>query len=224
MLLLFISPLKQIFKSILPHFNESAKQNEINDLMKDGEDPENLSNHYNLKTILPLAGAFCISVIIFVVSAVVCMRLPSDYQTAALILMISTFGILLGFIPRINKIEKTHDLGMYFILVFCLNISSMVDFRTIFQLELLNLFLYMVCAVFGSILLLVIFSTLFRIESEITIVTITALLIPLPFIPTVATALKKKEIVANGITISVFGYAIGNFLAIFFAYLLKYFS
>ena len=73
----------------------------------------------------------------------------------------------------------------------------------------------------GSMLVHLIFSAIFKIDTDTTIITITALSMSPPFVPVVAGALKNKEIIVSGITIGVFGYAIGNFLGVFFAYLLK---
>jgi uncharacterized membrane protein len=42
-----------------------------------------------------------------------------------------------------------------------------------------------------------------------------------PFVPVVAAALKNREVMIPGMIIGVIGYAIGNYLGIFIAYLLK---
>jgi len=97
----------------------------------------------------------------------------------------------------------------------------MADFSNIFRIEYLNLFLYVLIAVFGSMLIHVLFSWIFKIDTDTTIITITALSMSPPFVPVVAGALKNKEIIVTGITIGVFGYAIGNYLGIAIAYFLK---
>jgi uncharacterized membrane protein len=93
--------------------------------------------------------------------------------------------------------------------------------RTIFQIEFINLFVYVIIAVFGSMLIHVILSYLFKIDTDSTIITITALSTSPPFVPVVAGALKNKTIIVMGITIGVIGYAIGNYLGVFIAYFLK---
>jgi len=42
-----------------------------------------------------------------------------------------------------------------------------------------------------------------------------------PFVPGVAAALKNKAIIISGLTTGIVGYAIGNYLGIFFAYLFR---
>ena len=76
-------------------------------------------------------------------------------------------------------------------------------------------------AVFGSLLIHVLLSKLFKIDTDSTIIAITALSTSPPFVPVVAGALKNKEIIVTGITIGVIGYAIGNYLGIVMAYFLK---
>jgi uncharacterized membrane protein len=42
-----------------------------------------------------------------------------------------------------------------------------------------------------------------------------------PFVPVVAAAMRNKEVVVPGMIIGVIGYAIGNYLGVAIAYLLK---
>ena len=42
-----------------------------------------------------------------------------------------------------------------------------------------------------------------------------------PFVPVVAAAIRNKEVVIPGMIIGVIGYAIGNYLGVAIAYLLK---
>ncbi|HOO84888.1 MAG TPA: DUF819 family protein, partial [Prolixibacteraceae bacterium] len=144
-----------------------------------------------------------------------------EFQMVTVILTITTLGLAISIIPSINKIEKTFELGMYFILVFCVTVASMANLRTIFQIEFINLFMYVLIAVFGSMIIHVILSYIFKIDTDTTIITITALSTSPPFVPVVAGALRNKNIIVMGITIGVIGYAIGNYLGVFIAFLLK---
>ena len=221
LLFFFITVAQRLLNLFLPHFKHSEKHKKPKEIIRESEAPENLLENFNKKNILPLAGAFGLSLLIFAIGGGISMLLPSEYQMVTVILTITTLGIATGLIRRINRIGKTFELGMYFILVFSLVVSSMADLRTIFQIELFDLFLYVLLAVIGSMVVHIILSAIFRIDTDTTIITITALSTSPPFVPVVAGALKNKEIIVMGITIGVFGYAIGNYLGIFFAYLLK---
>ena len=110
---------------------------------------------------------------------------------------------------------------MYFIIVFSLVFASMADLRAMFQIRFLSLFLYVAIAVFGSILVHAGLSKIFRVDTDTTIITITGLTFSPPFIPAVAASIRNKEIILTGIANGLIGYAIGNYLGVFIAYLLK---
>lgn len=137
------------------------------------------------------------------------------------ILAITTFGLVFSTIKSVHLLEKTFQLGMYFIIVFSLVIASMSDLRSMFQIEFLNLFLYVSLAVFGSMGIHVFLSWIFKVDSDTTIITITALTFSPPFVPVVAGALKNKELIISGLTVGILGYAFGNYVGIAVAFLLK---
>jgi uncharacterized membrane protein len=168
----------------------------------------------------PLIYALLLSLAIFAVAGALSLLVPENSRTAVVILLITSLGLLLSLIPRIHAIEKTFQLGMYFIIVFCLAMASMADIVTIFQLKYLYLFYYVALAYFGSIALHVAISALLRIDSDTTLVTSTALLFSPPFVPVVAGALKNRKVIVPGVAVGVLGYAIGNYLGMALAWLL----
>ncbi|MCA1746307.1 MAG: DUF819 family protein, partial [Bacteroidales bacterium] len=76
-------------------------------------------------------------------------------------------------------------------------------------------------AMVGSLFLHSLLSKIFRITNDDFIITSTALANSPPFVPVVAAALKNKEVMIPGMIIGVIGYAVGNYLGVFVAYLLK---
>ena len=146
---------------------------------------------------------------------------PSTYQTVISILLITSLGLGASFITKIRELKKTFQLGMYFIIVFSLIISSMADFSVIFQLKSLYILLYVIFSVVLSIIVHTILSKIFKIDADTLIITTIALVYSVPFIPVVASTLKNKYIIISGIVIALFGYAIGNYLGVFVAYSLK---
>lgn len=221
LLFFFITSAQRVFNTFLPHFNGRGDRKKPKEVIRESEGVDHFISFTDKKTILPLLGALGLSVLIFAIGGGLSLIVPSKHQMVVVILTITTLGILFSLVPRINKIERSFNLGMYFILVFSLVVSSMADFYQIFSIEYLNLFLYVVIAVFGSMLIHVILSYLLKIDADTTIITITALSTSPPFVPVVAGALKNKEVIVMGITIGVFGYAIGNYLGIAIAFLLK---
>ena len=64
-------------------------------------------------------------------------------------------------------------------------------------------------------------NSVFRINVDDYIITSTALSNSPPFVPVVAAALRNKAVVVPGMIIGVIGYAIGNYLGVAIAYLLR---
>ena len=140
---------------------------------------------------------------------------------AVIILSLTTLGLVASVIKKINSIEHSFQLGMYFIIVFSLIIASMADLQSMFQIKYLNMFLFVAVAIFGSMIIHVGLSAIFKVDSDTTIMTITGLTYSPPFVPAVAAAIRNKEIMLTGITNGIIGYAIGNYLGVFIAYILK---
>ena len=173
------------------------------------------------KNILPqLLLAVLLSGVIVGISMFVKNIFPEEYQTAGIILSITTISIACSLIPAINKIKKTFQSGMYLIVIFCIVVGSMADFR-MFSFNSLYIAALITWVIIGSLFFQVIFSKIFKIDTDTTIITSTAFIFSAPFVPTVANSLKNKEIILSGITIGIIGYTVGNFIGITLAYMLR---
>ena len=155
------------------------------------------------------------------------MLFSKNNQTVVAILAITTLGLFASTIPAVNRIKKTFQLGMYFILVFSLVVASMADLGKMLSNEnsefLISILLYIVLAVVGSLLLHSVLSWIFKIDVDNFLITSVALSMSPPFVPVVAAALKNKIIVISGLIIGIIGYAIGNYLGVALAFALDYF-
>lgn len=222
-LLFLITSAQRLFNFILPHFKESHEKIKIKQLIEENSGIDNYLGMLTKKGAIQLGKALLLSVLILAVSFSISLLVPKNSQTAVIILLITTFGLLLGLVKSISQIDKTFQLGMYFIIVFSLAVASMADLRSMFQIDFLHLFMFIAMVVFGSIIVHVFLSYLFKVDSDTTIITITALTFSPPFIPVVASALKNKEVIITGITSGIMGYAFGNYLGVGIAYFLKAF-
>lgn len=169
---------------------------------------------------VPLLGAFGVAVLIFGVAVGISELVPQHAVMAVVILSITTLGILASLIPAINRIDKTFEAGMYFILVFSIVVASMADIRNFAGITP-GLFGYVSFAVFGSLFLHVLFSKIFKVDADTTMITSTAFICSPAFVPVVAGAIGNRQIVVSGMTIGIIGYAIGNYLGVTLAYLLQ---
>jgi uncharacterized membrane protein len=114
---------------------------------------------------------------------------------------------------------------MYFIYVFCVIVASKADLLALFSVEnvnlMVNLLLYIALVIVGSLIVHSLLSWIFRVSVDEYIIASTALADSPPFVPVVAAAIRNKEVVVPGMIIGVIGYAIGNYLGVAVAYLLK---
>jgi uncharacterized membrane protein len=110
---------------------------------------------------------------------------------------------------------------MFLILIFSLVVSSMADLSIVFSIKYLSLFLFVLYAYFGSMLLHLLLSVIFKVDTDNYLITTTALIFSPPFVPVVAGALKNKDVITTGLTVGLIGYVVGNYLAVPLAYLLK---
>ena len=205
---------QKIFGWFLPKYKT---QNLLN---KTEVESQSFQNFYRKENIKPFSLALSVSILIFAIAGGLSLLVPKDYSMLVAILMITSLGIAASFISKINKLKNAFDLGMYFILVFSLTVASMADLSK-FTFDSLYLFLNIGFVIFGSIVLQLIFSRIFKIDRDTTIICSTALICSPPFVPVMAGALKNKEIIFSGLTIGIIGYAIGNYLGLFIAFLLK---
>lgn len=156
-------------------------------------------------TALSAAGGFLVS---------------ADYRMAAIILLLTFFAIAASFIPSISKVKQSFSAGMYLILIFCVVVGSMADVASITNFSA-GLMLYLGISVFGSLLIHGLLARIFKIDRDTVIITSVAMILSVPFVPVAARAIDNRQIILSGITVGIIGYAIGNFLGIGIAYLLR---
>jgi len=220
--LLFLMTLAQrLFHTFLPRFNPVRKGENVFHVGEDGDQMENYDSLFDKKQIPSLLKAFGLAVIIFAIGGGLSFLVPESAQTVTAILTITTLGLLASLIKPINRLKNSFPLGMYLIIVFSLVVSSMANLQNMFQIEFLQLFLYVLIVVFGSMLIHVGLSRVFGIDADTTIIAITALTYSPPFVPAVASAIKNKNVIISGLTIGILGYAFGTYLGIIVATLLK---
>jgi len=110
---------------------------------------------------------------------------------------------------------------MYFVLIFSLIVASMADLRAIFSLDMLGVLGFVTWCYFGSLLLHLLLSVIFKIDADNYLITTTAFVFSPPFVPVVAVALKNKDVIITGITVGIIGYVIGNYLGVALGFFMK---
>ena len=110
---------------------------------------------------------------------------------------------------------------MYLVLIFSLTVASMVDISKIDFSQGFLITIYITYAIIGSLLIQIIFAKIFKIDADTTIICSVALINSPLFVPMIAQSMKNKDVIISGITIGIIGYAIGNYLGVAIAGILK---
>ena len=178
-------------------------------------------NPLNLKkTFKGYMSSIIIALIIVAISAGTSLLLYSKVNMLYVILVITTLSLLLSLIPKINRNGSSSDAGMYFILVFSVAVASMADISR-FQEVAPFLLRYLAWVVFGSLLLHLLWCRIFKLKGDLMMITSVALICSPPFVPVIAGQINNKNLILGGLTVGLIGYAIGNYLGITMAWLLK---
>ncbi len=161
-------------------------------------------------------GKICIAVLISAVIvgiSYVAGTFVKGYETAVTILLITTLSIACSFIKPIRNIKRTSQAGMYIIYVFCFTVATMSDFSKIININW-TILIYIVCSIFGSMLLHALLCKIAKIDSDTMLITSVSAICSPPFVPVVATSLKNNAALVSGLATGIIGYAIGNYLGI----------
>lgn len=217
-LLFLITIGQKVFGAFLKPYPLGHQKGSLTVSQLDGRDP--YQGIFRRRVVGSLVKALGLSALIFAIGGGVSLLVPESAQMVVVILIITTLGIGASLLPSINRIDKTFELGMYLILIFSLDVASMANIRE-FSGAAPGLFLYITYVVFGSLILHVLISRYFKVDSDTVMVTSTALICSPPFVPVIAGAIRNREVIVSGLTVGILGYAIGNYLGYFVALVIK---
>jgi uncharacterized membrane protein len=218
-LMLLMSVGQRVLHLILPRFKRTDLVDKGAVEFEEEAEFDSYTGFFRKDNFWPAMGALGVAAVIMGIGVGIMSITPQNSKMIAVILTITTLGLLASFIPRINRIKKSFQLGMYLIVIFSMAIASMADIKMLFSMTN-GLFFFVLIAVFGSFIIQALLSSLLKIDADTTIITSTAFVFSPPFVPVVAGALKNKEVIISGITVGLIGYAIGNYLGVTLSYVL----
>lgn len=209
---------KRVLLLLLPDFPKEkvAPSGDVEMKNHDNELFYGLFRRNNLRT---LAQALLLTVIIIAVGAGIALLCPKRMFQTVFILSISTLAIIASTFKRVRTMERTFEAGTYLILVFSIAVASQVTTGTLGNIDP-HIFLFITIATLGSLLMHVLLSALFRVDTDTTLATSISLICSPPFVPVVAGAVKNKTIIGPGIAVGLFGYAVGTYVGFLLAQLL----
>jgi len=209
----------KIFRKILPFHDDSISLNEheivekdyVFEIYKGMLKPKSFG-----KTMLALVLSFSF----LVVGAGLALLISGRLNELIVIFTITGLGIAFSFVKKIRTLPKSFELGIYFILVFSIVISSQFDIYTL-NTKNLMLLAFIAFILIASVILHLLFSRLFKIDGDLFSISNIALIFSAPFVPAVAGAMGNKKILISGIIIGLIGYAIGTYLGVGVAEILR---
>lgn len=140
-----------------------------------------------------------------------------------LILVLTSLSLAVSMSPIPDRIGNSYPLGEYFILVFCVALGLMADFRAL-AADGMELLYFSALALYSTTLLHLILCKLFDVDRDTVILSYVAGFYGPVFVVQVASALKNQHLLAAGIAVSLFGFGIGNYLGIGLAYGVRWFT
>ncbi len=220
-IIFFITAGPRVFRAFLRPFKKITVHNETEENTMGAESFEDYSGMFK-KNVLPrLLKGLGLAILILGASVGISILIFGAIKDPVVILTITTFAIIASLFTWVNRIEKTFQLGMYFVLIFSFLVASMADLGAIFSLGMLNLLGFVTWCYFGSLVLHLILSVIFRVDADNYLITTTAFVFSPPFVPVVAASLKNKEVIITGITVGIIGYVIGNYMGVALAYFMR---
>lgn len=203
----------KLFRRILPVETLSAEDRDVDDA---GLPSASSSNPY--AGLLSRAGlrdaglALGVTAAIIGVSAAAGLLAGDGHFMTVFFLAITTLGIASSFIPRVHDTRYSYDIGMYLIYVFSTVVASMADFSRIDLSEGASMLAYLTFVIFGSLLFQVLLARIFRIDSDTMVISSVTYICSPPFVPMISASMRNRRVLAGGLAIGVFGYAVGNYL------------
>ena len=209
---------KRTLRLIMPDFPHDKLRTDNSVTIKN-YDNELFYGLFRKSNLRNLTQSLILTAIIIAAGAGIAMLCPKGMFQTIFILSISTLAIIASTSRRVRNIERTFEVGTYLILVFSIAVASQVTTGTLSNIDP-RIFLFISIATLGSLVMHVLLSALFRIDTDTTLASSISLICSPPFVPVVAGAVKNKAIIGPGIAVGLFGYAVGTYVGFLLARLL----
>lgn len=223
----------RLFRKILPFPDESTSISKLGSNIED-HGIENYGMMLNKKVFPKTMLGLLLSIGFLAVGAGLSLLLYNlgvvgDQETGTgklnelvIILTITTLSIIASFSKKIRELPKTFELGMIFILIFSIAVASQFNPYSI-DMSAISLGLFVLYIMLVSVIIHIIFCRFSKINGDLYTVAQVGLFCSPPFIPPVVGAMGNKKVLISGIVIGLIGYAIGTYMGVGIAYLLKLF-
>jgi uncharacterized membrane protein len=214
--LFLITFARAVYGRVLPKFKsftgDNSRQADISD-KTEGRLPFK-------KRAVDLSISLGLSIIIFAVAFGSSRLFFGKTMASYIILVITTLGILVSFYAPVRNLKSSYNTGDYLLLVFAVSIGSLADLSEL-SVANMSIVVFFILGVFGSAFIHLILARLFKIDTDTMIITSAAAIYGPAFVVPVAEGIKNREVIVSGLAMALLGNAIGNYVGIGAAYLLR---
>ena len=208
----------KLFRKILPYEDVTRKGRKDEDVAT--KDVENYRGMFARQNVGGMFIGLGLSILFLAIGAGLALLITGTLNELVVILTITTLSIIASFFKKVRELPKTFELGMFFILIFSVIVASLFDIHSVNGGSLMiGLFVAWIMIIAAGLHLL--FCRFAKVSGDLFCVSQIALLCSPPFVPPVVGAMKNKKVLISGIVIGLVGYAVGTYLGVIIAYLLK---
>lgn len=184
------------------------------------EHPGETLSVWTKKHIPSMVTGFTLAVAMVLVSVGLSLGMKGKMDVMVVLLTLTALGILASLLPQMRALKGPYELGEYILLVFCVAVGSLADVRQVAGGSAV-LFAFVVAVMMTAIVLHMFLCWVFRIDVDTALISSTATIYGPAFIGPVAAALKNRALVGPGLTMGLAGIALGTWLGIATAQLLR---
>ncbi|MBO4250339.1 MAG: DUF819 family protein [Paludibacteraceae bacterium] len=208
----------KVFRKILPYKDITRKGRTDEDVAT--KDVENYRGMFDKQNVGGMFIGLGLSVLFLAIGAGLALLLTGTLNELVVILTITTLSIIASFFKKVRELPKTFELGMFFILIFSVIVASLFDIHSVNGGSMMiGLFVAWVMVI--AALLHLGFCRIAHVSGDLFCVSQVALLCSPPFVPPVVGAMQNKKVLISGIVIGLVGYAVGTYLGVIIAMVLK---
>lgn len=208
----------KFFRKILPYQDITRKGRTDEEVAT--KDVENYRGMFDKKNVGGMFIGLGLSVVFLAIGAGLALLITGTLNELVVILTITTLSIIASFFKKVRELPKTFELGMFFILIFSVIVASLFDIHSVNGGSMMiGLFVAWVMIIAAGLHLL--FCRIAHVSGDLFCVSQIALLCSPPFVPPVVGAMQNKKVLISGIVIGLVGYAVGTYLGVAIAFLLK---
>jgi len=208
-------------KPILSGILDKKRDRDDGVYMKDEGNVTNLDDINDLRFSLPLLRNICLSFLCALTGALIGLLFwivngakqgsLTDYLVPAVMLTVTALGVALSFNKKVRAVKENGSVGHYLILVFSFALAGSIDF-TYIDAGIVRYLVLLTSITLCTFALHVILSRFLHIGADCTIVTMTAGIYSLAFVPAMTKQLKNESLTAPGLICGTIGYATATFI------------